>query len=141
MSQFCGSFADLISLSALTVILYSAAWADTASAEKETPNRSARAVLPAGTKQQRIKSSMCASSLPRLRGREGIGSVQREDEQVARVFEIVVFHRMQVAPARLHSEILFRPDRIGDGRTLERRADIEAPQLLQLLVVISDHPA
>src|SRR6516162_9157091 len=68
-------------------------------------------------------------------------SIQREDEQVARVLEVVVFHRMQVASARLHGEILLRPDSKYDRRALERRADIEAPQLLQPLVVISDHPA
>ena len=37
--------------------------------------------------------------------------------------------------------ILLRPDRVGHRRALERRADVEAPQFLQRLVVIGDHPA
>src|SRR5215510_10623767 len=48
---------------------------------------------------------------------------------------------MQVPAAGLHREVLLRPDRIGHRRALERGADIEAPELLQRLVVIGDHPA
>src|SRR6516162_8866263 len=48
---------------------------------------------------------------------------------------------MQMAAARLHGEILFRPDGISDGRAFERRADVEAPQFLERFVVVSDDPA
>src|SRR5260370_13800144 len=54
-------------------------------------------------------------------------SIQREHEQVARRFEIVVLDGVQVATAALHRDILLGADRIGDGRALERRAEIEAP--------------
>src|SRR6516225_6607596 len=46
-----------------------------------------------------------------------------------------------MAPAALHGDILLRPDGVSDGRALEWRADIEAPKLLELVVVIGDHPA
>src|SRR5262245_38862538 len=62
-------------------------------------------------------------------------SVQREHEQVARVLQVIELDRMQVAAAGLHGEVLLRSDRIGHRRTFERRADIEAPELLQGLVV------
>src|SRR5262245_5478767 len=68
-------------------------------------------------------------------------SIQREYEQVARVLQLVELHGMQVAAAGLHRQILLRSDRISNGRALERRAEIEAPELLQCLVVIGDHPA
>src|SRR5215510_4145085 len=68
-------------------------------------------------------------------------SVQREHEHVARVLELIEFDRMQMAAAGLHREILLGPDRIGHRRALERRADVEPPQLLELLVVIGDEPA
>src|SRR5229473_1489861 len=68
-------------------------------------------------------------------------SIQREHEQVARALQFVELDRMQVAAAGLHGEKLLRPDRIGHRRALERRADIEAPELLEGLVVIGDHPA
>src|SRR6267378_595890 len=68
-------------------------------------------------------------------------SIQREHEQIARRFEIVVLDRVQVATATLHCDILLGTDRIGNGRALERRAEIEAPQLLELFVVIGDDPA
>src|SRR5438105_149551 len=48
---------------------------------------------------------------------------------------------MQVAAAGLYGDVLLGPDGIGDGRALERRADVESPQLLELLVVIGDDPA
>src|ERR1700748_1557731 len=48
---------------------------------------------------------------------------------------------MQVTSARLHREILLRPDPKDNRRTFQRGADIEAPQLLQLFVIIGDHPA
>ncbi len=51
--------------------------------------------------------------LPLCNGMTNVALVQREHEQIARVLEVVVFHRMQVASARLHREILLRPDRIG----------------------------
>src|SRR5215475_544285 len=70
-----------------------------------------------------------------------VASIQREYEHVAGIFQLVVFHRMQMAAAGLHGEILLRPDRIGDRRALERGADVEAPELLERLVVIGDHPA
>ena len=44
-------------------------------------------------------------------------------------------------PLGLHGEILLRSDRVGDRRALERRADVEAPQLLERLVVVGDDPA
>src|SRR5215475_7496284 len=48
---------------------------------------------------------------------------------------------MHVAPAALHRYILLWSDRIGNGRALERRADIEAPELLELFIVVGDDPA
>ena len=48
---------------------------------------------------------------------------------------------MQVAPAGLHGEILLRPDGVGHRRALERRADVEAPELFERFVVVGDHPA
>ena len=44
---------------------------------------------------------------------------------------------MQVPTAGLNRKILLRSHRIGHRRTLERRADVEAPQLFQRLVMIS----
>src|SRR5882672_12001096 len=70
-----------------------------------------------------------------------VRSIQRENEEVARRLELVIFHRMNVATARLHGDILLRPDRVGDRRALEWRADVEAPKFLKLFVVIGDHPA
>jgi hypothetical protein len=48
---------------------------------------------------------------------------------------------MQVPAAGLHREILLGPDRVGHRRALERRAEIEAPQLLERLILIGDDPA
>ena len=42
-----------------------------------------------------------------------------------------------MAPAALDGDILLRPDGVSDGRALERRADIEAPKLLELVVVMA----
>src|SRR5215467_6457944 len=42
-------------------------------------------------------------------------SIQREHEQIARRFQIVVLDRMEVATATLHRDVLLRPDRVGDG--------------------------
>src|SRR5207248_4482192 len=67
--------------------------------------------------------------------------VQREHEHVARILEAIELHRMQVPAARLHREVLFGPDRVGDGRAFERRADVEAPELLERVVVVGDHPS
>jgi hypothetical protein len=64
--------------------------------------------------------------------------IQREHEQVARVREIIVLDRVQVPAARLHGEKLLGPDRVGHRRALERRAEIETPQLLERLVVVGD---
>src|ERR1700726_2616342 len=50
-------------------------------------------------------------------------SVQGKHEQVARCFQIVVLHRMQVAAAALHRQVLLGPDRIDDRRALEGSAD------------------
>src|SRR4030095_13644176 len=61
-------------------------------------------------------------------------SIQRKDEEVARRLEVVEFLRMDVPPARLHGKILLRPYRVADRGTLERRTDVEAPQLFELLV-------
>src|SRR5262245_14664104 len=68
-------------------------------------------------------------------------SVQREHEHVARVLELIEFDRMQMAAAGLHREILLGPDCVSHRRALERRAEIEAPQLFELLVVIGHEPA
>src|SRR5215467_4717746 len=68
-------------------------------------------------------------------------SVQREDEHVARALELIELDRMQMAAAGLHREILLGPDRVGHRRALERCAEIEPPQLFELLVVIGDEPA
>ena len=46
-----------------------------------------------------------------------------------------------MAAAGLHRQVLLRPDRIGHRRALERRAHVEAPQLLERLVVVGHHPA
>src|SRR2546428_13183385 len=48
---------------------------------------------------------------------------------------------MQVAPTGLNGEILFRPYCVRDRGAFERRADVEAPQLLERLVVVGDNPA
>src|SRR5262245_15629314 len=72
---------------------------------------------------------------------ERLVSIEREHEQVARGLELVELDRMQVAAARLHREILLGSDRVGHRRALERRADVEAPELLQRLVVVGNHPA
>src|SRR5262249_54851073 len=72
--------------------------------------------------------------------RLGAPSIQREYEHVARVLEVIVFHWVQVASACLHREILFRADRVDDRCALQRRADVKTPQLLQLLIVVGDHP-
>src|SRR5260370_31561326 len=61
--------------------------------------------------------------------------IQRKHEQIARALQLVVFHGMYVAAAGLHREILLRADRISHRRALERRADIEAPELLERLVL------
>src|SRR5258708_17607352 len=71
--------------------------------------------------------SVLASGFRPAAGPGMTASVQREDEQIARVFEGVVFHGMQVASARLYREKLLRPDRVDDPGTLERRADLQAP--------------
>src|SRR5262245_30862371 len=68
-------------------------------------------------------------------------SVQREDEEIARVLQLVELHRMQVPSAGLHRQILLWPDGVGYRRAFERRADVEAPQLLERLVVVGDHPS
>jgi hypothetical protein len=65
-------------------------------------------------------------------------SVQREDEQIARVLEVVVFHGMLVTAARLHSEVLLRADRVDHRRTFQRRTDVDRtdhrrPKCLALL--------
>src|SRR5262245_48093053 len=70
--------------------------------------------------------------------RSSVVSIQGEDEQVARVLELVELHRMEVAAAGLHREILLRTDRVGHRRTLERGADVEAPELFQRLIVVGD---
>src|SRR5712671_6447069 len=75
------------------------------------------------------------------RGEESPSSVQREDEQVARILKVIELHRVEVTSARLHGEILLRPDRVSNRCPLEGRTQIEAPQLLQLLVVIGHDPA
>src|SRR4030095_11182277 len=68
-------------------------------------------------------------------------SVQREHKQIARILEAVELHRMQVSAAGLHREVLLRPDRIGDRRSLQRGPDVEAPEFLERVVVIRDDPA
>src|SRR5207253_10468158 len=67
--------------------------------------------------------------------------VQREDEQVARVLELVPVHRVEMPAAGLHREEFLRADRVDDRRALERRADVEAPELLERLVVVGHDPA
>jgi len=67
--------------------------------------------------------------------------IEREDEQVARVLELVEFHRVQMPPAGLHREVLLRVDRVGDRRAFQRCADVEAPELLERLVVVGDESA
>src|SRR5216683_5816199 len=77
-----------------------------------------------------------AISVTNLLPTAGSRLIQREHEQVARVREIIVLDRMQVSAAALHREKLLGADRVGHRRALERRAEVEAPQLLQRLVVI-----
>ena len=47
-------------------------------------------------------------------------SIQCKDKEIAQRLEVVEFLRMDVSPARLHGEILLRPDRVADRGTLER---------------------
>src|SRR5262249_21383058 len=48
--------------------------------------------------------------------------------------------RMQVPSTGLHREILLWSDRISYRSPLQCGADVEAPQFLECLVVISHHP-
>ncbi len=112
---------------------YSHAWARFEMPAARAPGR----LIDAGDRRETVSSFW----LPSTWCFETKSSIQREHEQVARVLQPVVLHRMQVAAAGLHGEILLGPDRVGDGRALERSADVEAPELLQRLVVVSDHPA
>src|SRR2546426_3849499 len=107
------------------------------------PSRIARSLSSGRPKAGPGGSIRATSPSPRKRGEgeENASSVQREDEQVARILEVIELHRVEVTSARLHGEILLRPDRVSDRRPLEGRTQIEAPQLLQLLVVIGDDPA
>jgi len=49
--------------------------------------------------------------LPTLR--KARTSIQCEHEQIARVLQLVVLHRMQVTATRLHGEKLLRADSVG----------------------------
>src|SRR3954449_13402235 len=92
--------------------------------------------------RRRIDASILISRLgPTLTHPTRSSSVQREHEHVARALELIELDRMQMATAGLHREKLLRPDRVGHRRALERRAEIEPPQLLELLVVIGHEPA
>src|SRR5207245_7285252 len=64
-----------------------------------------------------------------VRGGEAprIQSVQREDEQVAGILQLVVLHGMQVAAPGLHGEILLGSDRVRHRCAFQSRADVEAP--------------
>src|SRR5216683_763741 len=99
-----------MSRSLLTVILYSAAWVEAARAANEMPSKVATPLPGFASAQPGLRF------LPASGEREkSASSVQRKHEQVARVFQVVVFHRVQMASARLHREILLRPDRVDDG--------------------------
>src|SRR5262245_61828400 len=68
-------------------------------------------------------------------------SIQREHEQVAGTLQVVVLHRVHVTAAALDGHVLLRPDRIRHGRTFERRADVEAPENFEGLIVVRDEPS
>ena len=62
--------------------------------------------------------------------------VQCEHEQ-ATVFQVVELHRVQVASAGLHGSAL-RANLEGDRCALERRAEVDAPELFERVVVVGD---
>src|SRR5579864_9558441 len=67
-------------------------------------------------------------------------SIQRKDEQVAGILQVVVFHRMQMPAAGLNGDVLLGSDRISHRGALERGAHVEPPQFLERLIVIGHHP-
>src|SRR5947209_8213442 len=97
------------------------------SLRSQTVARRSASAPSAATDQQTSASRSTAACPIAL-----IVSVQREDEHVARCLQLVVLHRMEVPTARLHGEILLRSDRIGHRRALERRANVEPPELFEL---------
>src|SRR6266446_3911446 len=69
-------------------------------------------------------------------------SVQCEHEQRRTALEVLKFGRVlqqaqvpRVAAADMNGNVLLAADRVADRRGSHRRADVEAPQRLQLLVV------
>ena len=56
--------------------------------------------------------------------------MQREDEKVAGILEVVEFRGIQVSAARLHCDVLLCSDHVGDWRALQRGAYVEPPQFL-----------
>src|SRR5438067_13561509 len=66
--------------------------------------------------------------------------VQREYKQIARVLQVIELRRVQMPSSGLHGDVLLSVDRVSDRRAFQWRADVEAPQLLERLVVVRDDP-